>query len=107
MNIVNEIVRTYAKYKAPDGVDAENKHPEFWLACLKAEVKEIEDAIAEGSIGHILDELADVAFIGVDSINKMGFAVEPTLRNRLEKNSLKDLSKRDTAYYLAKAGEVV
>ena len=91
-SLVPLIIETFRKARGgPAPVD-----PEFWKAMALAGAKEIADAT---DWGHLLKELADLTFISIDGIAALGGDPETVIRNRLEENGKKDLSKRDTDYY--------
>lgn len=98
-DIIDVIIASYRKYQAPFGVDAENKHPEFWIQCIKTGLAEIETDL---SPENIKKEFADLAFIAIDGLFKMGYEPRPILWERLEQNYKKDLSKRTMAFYMEK-----
>lgn len=98
-NIIDDITNLY---KSNNG--SQSKDPFFWIACLKAQIKEIEDALAEGDKVQALWELSDVAMVAVDGIRKLGADPETMIRYRMSQNSKKDLSGRDKDFYLRKAG---
>lgn len=98
-DIIDVIIASYRKYEAPYGVDAENKHVKFWIQCIKTGLAEVESDL---SPENIKKEFADLAFIAIDGLYKMGYQPRPILWERLEQNYKKDLSKRTMSFYAEK-----
>ena len=103
MDIIDAITISYKKYTAPYGIDCENKHPEFWIQCLKTGIAEIESDLSRQNLAK---EFADIAFIAIDGLTKMGFDTRKVLENRLEVNSKKDLGNRNINFYIQKEKEL-
>jgi len=92
IDILDKIIDSYKKYECPENIDCENKHVEFWIQCMKTGIAEIENDLSETNIKK---EFADMAFIAIDGLYKMGYCPRIVLEERLEVNSKKDLSSRN------------
>ena len=102
-DIIDKITIAYKKYELPKYIDCENKHVEFWLQCMKTGIAEIE---SELTTENIAKEFADMAFISIDGLTKMGFDAREVLEKRLIVNSNKDLGNRDINFYIQKEKEL-
>ena len=98
---MNDIIeRILNLYKLNGGSD--EKDPEFWLVCAEVQIKEAFDDIDSGNREHMAKEFADLAFVAIDGLGKMGFDAIKVLTDRIEENGRKDLSGRTKEWYLAK-----
>ena len=91
-DIIDAIIEAYKKYECPKGMDCQNKHVEFWLQCMKTGIAEIEVDLSEQNIKK---EFADMAFIAIDGLYKMGYDPRAVLEARLAVNAKKDMSNRN------------
>ena len=98
---VNDIIeRIFSLYKQNGG--SEEKDPNFWLIVAMSQIKEAKDDIKSGNLDHMAKEFADLAFVAIDGLRKMGFDAIKVMNERLDENVKKDLSGRTKEWYLAK-----
>ena len=102
-DIIDMVTSAFKKYECPRNIDCENKHIDFWIQVIKTGIAELESDISEENIKK---ELSDIVFIGIDSLNKMGYNTRKVLEERLYVNSKKDLSGRDKNFYLDKESQI-
>ena len=67
-----------------------------------SQIKEAKDDIKAGNREHMAKEFADLAFVAIDGLRKMGFDAIKVLNDRLDENGRKDLSGRTKSWYLEK-----
>lgn len=103
-DIIDAIISAYKKYECPKNIDCENKHVEFWLQCMKTGIAEIE---AELTPQNIKKEFADMAFIAIDGLYKMGYDPRIILQERLAVNAKKDMSSRNGIEFYRKKEQAI
>ncbi len=96
----------------PSG-NSEHKKPEFWMACMEAQVWEMKECLAKGDFEHFLVEMADCMSVTLDGIrllsNKDAMQVFlARFAQNLSKFTPEGLKQapRDTAWYLAKIEKI-
>ena len=82
---------------------SQERDPRFWIACAQAQIKEAEDDFKASNYDHMAKEFADLAFVAIDGLRKMGYNALQVMDYRIEENAKKDLSGRTKEFYLAKA----
>lgn len=95
-DIIDAVISAYKKYECPKDMDCQNKHPEFWIQCLKTGITELEYDLTEDNIKK---ELADIVMIGIDALHKLGYDSRQVIFERLMVNMRKDMKDRDIDFY--------
>lgn len=94
-DIIERITSTFFPYHR----EPERSDPDLWRLIAEVQIREIEFYILTGDEPHMAKELADLAFVAIDGLSKMGYDVRQLFTDRLAEIRQKDMTDRNKAYY--------